>query len=53
MRTVTVILNYNGEIVTATMKVRADYLATEHDKIRLKNLLECNAQVLRLEETKS
>ena len=50
MRTVNVVLNFNGEIVTGTLRVRAEYLATPHDRTRLKNLLECNARVLKLEE---
>lgn len=50
MREVRVVLNFNGEIVTGVLKVRTDYLATEHDRNRLRNLLECNAQVLKLEE---
>jgi hypothetical protein len=50
MREINVVLNFNGEIVTGTLRVRADYLATEHDRTRLRNLLECNAQVLKLEE---
>ena len=50
MREVWVVMNYNGEIVTGTLRVRADYLATEHDRTRLKNLLESNGQVLKLEK---
>jgi hypothetical protein len=53
MREVEVVLEYCGEVIVARMKVRADYLATPHGKTQLKNILEGNARVLRLEETKS
>lgn len=50
MREVRVVLNFNGEIVTGTLRVRADYLTTPHGKTQLTNLLECNARVLKIEE---
>jgi hypothetical protein len=50
MREVTVTMNFCGEIITAHMKVRAEYLTTPHGKTQLKNLLECNAQVLEIRE---
>ena len=43
MRDVRVVLNINGEIVTGTLRVRADYLTTRTAK-PIRDLLECNRE---------
>jgi len=50
MREVSVIWNFNGEIVGGKLSVRADFFKTPHDVTQLKNLLECNGRVLMIED---